>query len=480
MPTLTVAPMALPESISMCAYKTIKSSGRVFLQTEKHPSSAWLKAEGIPYESMDGVYDRVYDFDELNEAIANELICGEDAVFAVCGRGISRELADCIESAAKANNTDVVVLPSSGYSEAAACTCGFNTANAYICTANSLPENINVYIPLCVEEIDTKISAGEVKLKLLDFYPDDAEIIFAYTDSAGSYKTRRIKLYELDRQDEFFATTVVLIRPYDFMELERYGTDGVEELVFRLRAPDGCPWDIKQTHESLKKSLIEECYEVMDAIDRQDEDALCEELGDLLLQVVFHACIETEKSCFKMRDVCTGLVKKLIFRHPHVFANAEGVNTPDDVLKAWDELKKQEKHQETQGETLKAVPKSFPALMRSSKVQKRAADVGFDFDNAFDALSKVAEEAHEVEEAARAEDKEAVFEETGDLLFAAVNVVRLLKVDPELALQAAADKFTDRFCKMEEMILKDGKNFKDMSLQSMDEYWNKCKTYLKI
>lgn len=476
MPTLTVAPMALPESIPMCAYKTIKSARRVFLQTEKHPSAAWLRAEGVQYESMDGIYDSVNDFDELNKAVANELICGEDAVFAVCGRGISRELADCIEGAAKANNTDVVILPASGYSEAAACACGFNIANAYICAANSLPECINVHIPLCVEEIDTRISAGEVKLRLLDFYPDDAEIVFAYTDSAGSYNTRRVKLYELDRQSEFFATTVLLIRAYDFMELERYGTDGVEELVCRLRAPGGCPWDIKQTHESLKKALIEESYEVIDAIERKDEDALCEELGDLLLQVVFHACIETERSNFTMRDVCTGLVKKLIFRHPHVFAGAEGVDTPDDVLRAWDELKKQEKHQETQGETLKAVPKSFPALMRSSKVQKRAADVGFDFANAFDALYKVAEESKEVEEAARAEDRDAVFEETGDLLFAAVNVVRLLKVDPELALQAAADKFTDRFCKMEAMILKDGKNFNDMSLQSMDEYWNKCKT----
>lgn len=479
MPTITIAPMALPNSITMKVYDVIKSANingsMLFIQTERHPSSKWLSENKLTYESMDCLYDTVYDFDELNDAIAEKLVCGKDVVYAVCGRGISAELLARIRRLADGNNTDVQILPASGYAEAAATVCGFDLSNGSICSANSLPDEINIYRPLCVEEIDTLIRAGEVKLSLCEFYPEDCDIIFAYTDEHGNYITREIKLYELDRQKEYFATTVCLVRAHSFMELERYGFHGVEEIMKLLRAPGGCPWDIKQTHRSLKSALIEEAYEVIDAIDCDDIYALNEELGDLLLQIVFHAQIETEKAGFTMRDVCTGLVKKLIYRHPHVFSSVDGINTPDDVLKEWDVLKKKEKKQQTQSDALRAVPHSFPALMRSCKIQKRAADVGFDWNNAFDAMCKITEELLEVEEAARDGNKEKVHEEVGDLLFSVVNVARLLSIDPELALKDATDKFMNRFCKMEELILKDGKKCEEMSIDEMDVYWDICK-----
>lgn len=475
--TLTIVPLALPESITMSAYEMINNAGKngikVYLQTEKHPSALWMKKSGIGYISMDDIYDSSLDFDELNEAITNRLLCGENAVFAVCGRSAGAPLYELLQRKARECDTDIHILPSSGYAEAAAAACGFCIANGAVYAANALPLNLDVTVPLCIEEIDTAVTAGEVKLKLSEFYPEDDDIIFAYYKDG--YHTRSIKLYELDRQTEYFAATVVLMRPYGFLELDRYGTEGVEEIMRRLRAPGGCPWDIKQTHETLKDSLIEEAYEVLDTIINDDMEGMCEELGDLLLQIVFHAQIETERSVFTMRDICTGLVKKLIFRHPHVFANADGIKTADDVLTAWDDLKKEEKHQKTQSEAILAVPKAFPALMRSQKIQKRAADVGFDWDNAEQAFYKIAEEADEVREAMQEGDPDHIFEEVGDLLFAVVNVARLLKINSELALAAACDKFTDRFCKMEELIIKDGKSLRDMTLSEMDLYWDRCK-----
>lgn len=481
MPTLKIVPLSMPQSITHEAYKAITSSTdtRIFLQTEHHPSAKFIINENIAHVSMDDIYDGVYDFDELNEKIAERLICGENAIYAVCGRGVAEPLMKCIRERAEANNTNIEILPASGYAEAAASSCGFSMSGCSVHSAHALPREADTACPLCIEEIDNPITAGEVKLFLSEFYPEDDSILFAYTDEKGAYTVRSIKLYELDRQKEYFATTAVLLKPYSFGETERYGLQGLEDVVRILRAPSGCPWDRKQTHESLKSALIEESYEVLDAIDNEDGDALCEELGDLLLQIVFHAELEREKSCFTMRDICTGIVKKLIFRHPHVFADADGIKTADDVLSAWSELKKEEKHQTTQGDTLKAVPRSFPALMRSAKLQKRAAEVGFDWDSAKSAMFKIDEEKSEVEAAMECGDVENLKEEVGDLLFAVVNVARLLKINPELALAGSCDKFTERFCKMEELILKDNKNLKNMALDEMDEYWELCKKELK-
>lgn len=478
MPTLTIAPLALPDSVSLCAYKTVMGAECLFVQTIKHPSTAWIAEKGLEYASMDDVYDTVEDFDELNARIAQRLVCGRDAVFAVCGRGVYPELSDCIKKLAVVNNTDVVFLPSSGFAEAAACACGMDTANAYICSVNDLPNEINVAVPLYIEEIDTRIAAGELKLRLCDFYPEDTTVVFAFTDEHGVYMHRSIKLFELDRQPEYFSTTVVLLRAYQLTELDRHGMGDVEQIMQDLRGPNGCPWDKKQTHESLKASLIEEAYEVLDAIEQQDSDSLCEELGDLLLHIAFHTQIEREKSSFALRDVCTGIVKKMIFRHPHVFSNASGINTAEDVADAWAKLKMQEKQQTSVSDTLCAVPKSFPALVRSWKVQKRAAAVGFDWDNAIAAMSKIDEERQEVENAAKSGTQSEVFGEIGDLLFAVVNVARHLEVDAELALQAATDKFLKRFCLMEKLILEDGKKCENMSLEEMDTYWDRCKELL--
>jgi tetrapyrrole methylase family protein/MazG family protein len=220
---------------------------------------------------------------------------------------------------------------------------------------------------------------------------------------------------------------------------------------------------------------VEEAYEVVDAIDHRDDTALCEELGDLLLQVAFHARIGSERSAFTMRDITTGIVQKLIYRHPHVFAKVH-VSGTDEVLVNWEKLKSTEKGYTSAASAMEAVPKSFPALMRGAKVQKKAANVGFDWNNADDALHKIYEEADELH--AAIDDNESAArlrEEMGDLLFSAVNVARLLKIDPEEALKDAVDKFIARFSRMEARILGDGKQIESMTLTEMDAYWDKIK-----
>jgi tetrapyrrole methylase family protein/MazG family protein len=244
------------------------------------------------------------------------------------------------------------------------------------------------------------------------------------------------------------------------------------QVVRRLRAPGGCPWDREQTHASLKNALLEECYELIDAIDEGDDDHICEELGDVLLQFALHAVIAEEQSAFTDRDAETELVEKLIYRHPHVFGSVK-VNGSGEVLKNWDALKMKQRSQNTQTEVLKSVPKGFPALLRSRKVQKKAADVGFDWPNANEAFFKISEEAQELKEAM--ENNGNVSEEMGDLLFSIVNVARLLKLEPEFLLMEATDKFIDRFSTMEELARVRNVSLNDMTLQEMDVLWEEAK-----
>ncbi len=256
---------------------------------------------------------------------------------------------------------------------------------------------------------------------------------------------------------------------------KRYEFKDLVEIMAALRSENGCPWDRQQTHESLKRYLIEETYEVLEAIDLKDRDRLAEELGDLLLQIVFHGRIGQEEGTFSMDDVIDRICKKLIFRHPHVFGG-EKVESPEEVLENWEALKKKEKAIKTQTGVLRDVPKNLPALMRSYKVQQKAAEVGFDWDNIHDVFDKVEEEIKELKDVYRSENMERITDELGDVLFAIVNLSRFLNVHPELALTGTIDKFIKRFEYIEEESAKMGRKLEDMSLQEMDGLWNKAKS----
>lgn len=258
----------------------------------------------------------------------------------------------------------------------------------------------------------------------------------------------------------------------DFRKQDSYGLRDLEKIVTILRAPGGCPWDGEQTHKSLRRGLIEESCEVIEAINEGDPDHLKEELGDVLLQVVFHADIEREAGRFTLDDVADGICKKLIFRHPHVFGDVQVADSAE-VLVNWDQLKREEKHQESYTDTLTSVAKSLPALWRAEKVQKKAKKANFDWDSAQGAVDKLSEELSELKEAIAAGTN--VEEELGDLLFAAVNVSRFVDADPEEALNAATEKFISRFSKVEALAKAQGRDMKEMSLEELDKLWEQAK-----
>jgi len=246
------------------------------------------------------------------------------------------------------------------------------------------------------------------------------------------------------------------------------------EIVARLRAPDGCPWDIEQTHESLCPHLLEEAYEVIDAIRQKDDENFCEELGDFLLQVVLHAQIASETGRFNIQQIANGICEKLIRRHPHVFGD-EPLGDSAAVLKQWEVIKRAEKGDKHKS-ALDGVASALPALMRAEKIQKKAARTGFDWPDPKGALEKLREEIDELIAAHESGNLEHVQDELGDLLFSAVNVSRKLKCDAELALAAATDKFTRRFQKVEAVLAEQGKTPAESSLEEMDAIWNRVKS----
>ena len=259
---------------------------------------------------------------------------------------------------------------------------------------------------------------------------------------------------------------------------ERYDVNDLIDIVEILRSPGGCPWDIEQDHKSIRRDFLEETYEVIEAINKEDRDGLLEELGDVLLQVVFHTQIEREKNSFDLNDVADGVCKKMIERHPHVFGNVNA-ETSEQVLENWDVIKKQTKSQKSQTESMLSIPREFPALMRADKVQKKAAKVGFDWDSVEGAFDKVSEELEELKEAVTMGVVENANEELGDLLFSVVNVSRFISVDSEEALTKATDKFIDRFSKVEKMAEEKGINMKETELSELDKLWDEAKKVSK-
>lgn len=258
---------------------------------------------------------------------------------------------------------------------------------------------------------------------------------------------------------------------------DKYTFEDLIEIMALLRSERGCPWDKEQTHESLKKYMIEEAYEVLEAIDLKDKSKLYDELGDVLLQVVFHAQIGREEGTFTIDDVTTAVCRKMVSRHTHIFGE-DKADTADEVLNNWEAIKKKEKGLKSQTGVLKDVPSNLPALMRSYKVQQKAAQVGFDWDRIEDVFEKVNEEINELKDVYESENMERITDEIGDVIFSVVNLSRFLKVQPELALTGTVNKFIKRFEYVEQESLKAGKKLEEMSLAEMDELWNKAKLHL--
>ena len=255
---------------------------------------------------------------------------------------------------------------------------------------------------------------------------------------------------------------------------ESYDLNDLLQIMEILRSPNGCPWDREQNHKSIRKNFIEETYEVLEAIDNNDTDLLREELGDVLLQIVFHSQMEKEAGNFDFNDVANDICKKIIERHPHVFSDTL-VDSSTQVLKNWDEIKKQKKNQKTQSEVINSIPRNLPALMRSTKVQQKAAKIGFDWPDINGALDKLTEEIEELKAAINKKDKKSINDEFGDVLFSAVNISRFLLVDAEEALTESCDKFIKRFEKVENLSVDKNLKLNELSIGELDELWEEAK-----
>lgn len=468
------------EALTIGALKELKNNKNIYFRTEKHPTVDFLKDEGIKFESYDHAYEKYDSFDDVYKYIAEDLITkikdDEDLIYAVPGHPLVAEksVVNLIELC-KENNIQYEVLPAVSFVDAMMEALqvdpieGVKIIDAFDMKNQILDKRVGTIIT----QVYNNFIASEVKLRLLEGYEDDTEIIFVRAAGVeGLESIRKIPLYELDWQEDIDYLTSIYI-PKDLGNKKDF--QDLLDIIETLRNPGGCPWDREQTHESLKSALLEECYEVIDAIENEDEDALIEELGDVLLQVVFHASIGKEDGYFDIMDVIGGISNKMINRHPHVFGNEEA-NTSEQVLVNWDEIKKEEKGIKTLTEEMQNIAKSIPATTRAYKVQKKAKKVGFDWDNVNCAMDKVKEELNEIKEVYNCEDKSIIEGEVGDLLFACINVARFLEVDGELALDKTIKKFIKRFSYIENEAIKNNKNLKDMTLEEMDKLWEEAKT----
>ena len=316
----------------------------------------------------------------------------------------------------------------------------------------------NKRIPLVIDGVE-KSNANDIKQKLLDVYGD----IELTVEKDGEDKCVLTSQISGD-EDGIIAPSVALV------DCKRFDFSDLEQIMHRLRADDGCEWDRAQTHESIRINLIEEAYELVDAIDRKDADDMKEECGDVLMQAVFHAEIAQKNGEFNYMDMVTGLCRKLIDRHTHIFGSNHASNA-DEALVFWEAAKKKEKHYASASDQMDRVPKNLPALLFAEKIQKYAKKVGFDWDDVEGAYQKIAEETEEL----RCADSAHRTEEGGDLLFAVVNALRFYKVEPELALREANKKFMRRFSAVESEVKSSGREMTDCTLDELDAIWNKVK-----
>lgn len=260
----------------------------------------------------------------------------------------------------------------------------------------------------------------------------------------------------------------------DFLKKKYYTINDLLEIMAILRSNDGCPWDKEQTHKSIRNNFIEEVYEAIEAIDNNDTALLREELGDVLLQVIFHSQMEAELSSFSFNDVVNELCIKLVVRHPHVFGEVQA-NTTDEVLTNWEMIKNKTKGTQTYSDTLTSVPMVLPALIRASKVGQRAARAGMDFEELNQSLSALKSEISELEDAINSKNENDIFNELGDVLFSCVNVSRKLDINSEEALTRSCDKFIQRFKNVEILTKLDGIDMKSLSINQLDVYWDRAK-----
>ena len=430
-------------------------------------SASFENLNGFTVRTLDDVFLSSRNFDTLNKNLAKRVLdAGKSANVCYCVDGAVCEDEACRIILSK--RKDVAVCE--GVSHVSAIKNAARLKQTQITSLSAYEvRNLKSCRAAIIFDIDDEFAASEVKIVLTDLFGEESACTFLRGDCA-----KKIAVYEIDRQKNYDMTCAVAIEEGDFLKKDRYDFADLVHMIELLRAPGGCPWDRVQTNESIKGNAIEEAYELVDAIERGDDEGVMEETGDVLLQAAFHALIKDEQGAFNATDAITGVVKKLIFRHSHIFGG-DKASTENEALGVWDKNKAAEKNQTTFGESVLAVPKNMPACMRAQKVGKRAGKSGMDFLSPVSASEKLWEEVREMVDAMQKGDKQATFDEAGDVLFAAVNCCRLAGVDCEQALSAAVDKFSKRFVECERLIIADGKDMTELDEMELDYYWMRAK-----
>ncbi|MDN5346477.1 MAG: tetrapyrrole methylase family protein / MazG family protein [Clostridia bacterium] len=460
------------------AWEAMERASWLVLRTAAHPAVKGLKERGFSFQTFDPLYEREQDFDRLYAGMVQELLSlartGE-GVYAVPGHPMVFESSvNLLLEKAPAAGVEVEIIPAMSCLDVIWSSLKLDPGSGIlIADAFDLKkEALRPLMGLLLVQLYNRRLASDVKLTLMELYPDTLEVTLVRAAGVpGEEKIERLPLYKLDRVDWLDHLTSLYVPPYP-KSLDRT-LEGLTAIMARLRGEGGCPWDREQTHRSLERYLIEECYEVIEAIEAGDTHKLCEELGDLLLQVVFHARLAEEAGYFAMADVLAGICEKMRRRHPHVFGQAE-LKSSAQVLERWQEIKAREKGGNNETGVFN-LPPGLPGLLKALKIQEQAARFGFDWPDTAGVWDKLFEEARELRQAVATGEKAQVEAEMGDLLFATVNLARWLGVEPERALNKACEKFRRRFRQVSREAREQGRSLKELSLEEMDSLWEKVK-----
>ncbi|RDI38416.1 nucleoside triphosphate pyrophosphohydrolase [Falsibacillus pallidus] len=469
------------EQLPLGIYRLLKSGENVYLRTKEHPAVVQLEQEGFVYQSFDEVYEKHDGFEEVYEEIADELFkksIGQSIIYGVPGHPLVAErTVQLLLERAEEKGIDVKVVGGQSFIDALFTSVKVDPIEGFqLLDGTALKrDDIKMSQHLMIGQVYDAFVASEVKLTLMEKFPAEHPAAIVTAAGSQSEKVRWVQLYELDRDMSLDNLTTVYIPPAAAFEETYAEFSTFRQIIAELRGPDGCPWDKEQTHESLKKYLIEECYELLEAIDQQDIDHIIEELGDVLLQVLLHAQIGEDEGMFAIEDVLKGVSEKMVRRHPHVFGDISAENS-EEVLANWNRIKAEEKSgEEANASILDSIPKGQPAILTAYEYQKKAAKEGFDWEEKAGAWEKLREELQEFEYEAENGDKTSQLKELGDLLFSIVNVARFYQIHPEEALISTNLKFYQRFSYIEQQVRKSGRKFSDYTLEELDQWWNEAK-----
>jgi len=466
-----------PGLLTQRALEVIRARGEVYLRTARHPALAGLP-DGVRVESFDDAYEAADDFAGVYAQIVTRLVelarRPDGVVYAVPGDAcVGEATVPALRLAAADAGLPFEIVPGVSFIEPTLAALGLDALDG-LQVADALDVAQGHHPPLSTDrpallgQLHSVLVAADVKLTLMNAYPDDHPVVLVHAAGSGGTLLEPVPLHAIDHSPAIGIQTSLYIPAGP----RRDSLEAFQETVAHLRAPDGCPWDKEQTHQSLAPHLMEEAYEALHALDADDMPALREELGDLLLQIVLQTQIAAEEGTFRMQDVIAGINDKLIRRHPHVFGELK-VTGVDQVLQNWEALKRAERKENGEGKgLLDGVPVGLPALAQAAEVQRRVARVGFDWPALEGVLEKVAEELNEL---LTADGPERQADEMGDLLFAMVNYARWLEIDPEAALRRAAQRFRTRFGKLEAEALRAGRPLEGMSAAEMDRLWEAAK-----